>query len=63
MRGIRLSSVLTVIGVIYAIGFVIHYWVVFALILVAMVVWDMRKRNSHPVRPTNRPQAHYSNRR
>lgn len=59
MRGIRLSSVLTIIGAIYAIGFIIHYWVVFALILVAMVVWDTRKRNSHPARPADRPQAHY----
>lgn len=63
MRGIRLSSVLGIIGAIYAIGFIIHYWVVFALILVAMVVWDMRKRNSHPARPASGPQAHYSNRR
>lgn len=61
------SAVLGLIGFVYAAGFVIHYWPVFAVLTVILcwAIWGDQIRTSKQQvrRPVSRSQAQYSNRR
>lgn len=69
MRGIGVMTVMGVIGGIYVIGLVIHFWWLIVAILLAIYGHDLivKGKARRPVRtvagPVNTSQARWSNRR
>ena len=69
MRGIGVTTVLGIIGGIYAIGLAIHFWWLIVAVLLAIYSHDLitKSKTRHPARtvagPVNTSQARYSNRR
>ncbi|MCA1695495.1 MAG: hypothetical protein LC749_12605 [Actinobacteria bacterium] len=68
MRGNLIGGILAAIGVIYAAGFVIHYWGLFAAITLIIIGLKLHEGTTPVARPAtparvNTSQAAYSNRR